>query len=484
MPKKTLLRNVITGKELQDKIMAGVDKIEQVASAAYGNSSGNVLIENRYGEPVVSHDGITNVANLVVSDPVENSAISIIRQASANTDTNAGDATTATIILACAAYRYWAKVVSEGTPIRTAQQQMKDAVAYIVDKLHEGSIKSDDVTMDDLKNVATVSAGDEALGKAVAYAIESVGKNGGITVVEQAKTQVDVDIINGFSFKSGLKAVALASDLQTIKTTYENPNIVVIPKPISKNDEILPILDRLVRAGRKHIVLIADVSGQALETIVSNKLSGKLDIAVVEPPMTKRDQFISDVAFYCNTKPYTDLPSNFDVDKHVGTVDSAYITMSETVLNGTHAKGLDEYAKSIEDEDRRQMLLGRTARIAVGASTQAERQDTKLRVDDAVCATRTAQTGGIVYGGGVALKDIANDKLPYLDTPFFMLTNSDKAPGAGVGIDIMTGKTGNMRELGVMDSLTAIKEAVENAHSAASQLLSIKVALPFSEDME
>ena len=272
-----------------------------------------------------------------------------------------------------------------------------------------------------------------------------------------------------------------------LKTVYDNPYVVVIPKQVTRNDDILPILDRLVRAGKRGIVLIADVSGQALETIVSNKLSGKLDIAVVAPLSNNRDEFINDVASYCNTKPFTGRADEFDVDKDAGSIDNAYITMNETVLNGTHAEWLDDYVANITDDKRRKMLTGKTSRISVGAATDVERHDLRLRVDDAVCAVRTAQSEGVCLGGGVELRNVASELgLDYLFTPYRILTgdeNYSDRPKTD-GIDTLTGKTGNMRELGILDSAKAIKEAVINAHSAASQLISITVALPFKEDME
>lgn len=497
MPKRNLVRNVIHGDELLDRIAHGVDCIELVATSAYGNNSGNVLIESRYGEPTVSHDGITNVASLVLDDAISNAAVSIIRQASSKTDANAGDATTLTILLACCAYRYWSSRINDGSPIRKVQVEMSMAVSGIINLIDAHKITNP--TMDDLRNVALVSAGSDSIAEGVIYAVEQAGDNGSVTVVEQLEPRIDVDVIKGLSFKSGLTAVALAKDLQSLKTVYDNPYVVVIPKQVTRNDDILPILDRLVRAGKRGIVLIADVSGQALETIVSNKLSGKLDIAVVAPLSNNRDEFINDVAFYCNTKPFTGRADEFDVDKDAGSIDNAYVTMNETVLNGTHAEGLDDYVANITDDKRRKMLTGKTSRISVGAATDVERHDLRLRVDDAVCAVRTAQSEGVCLGGGVELRNIASELgLDYLLTPYQILTGESLPPvrveldenevvsyrPKTDGIDTLTGKAGNMRELGILDSAKAIKEAVINAHSAASQLISITVALPFKEDME
>lgn len=487
MPKRNLIRNVISGDELHQRMANGVDKISLVASSAYGNNSGNVLIENRYGEPTVSHDGITNVASLVSNDPIENATISIIRQASAKTDAKSGDATTLTIMLACYAYRYWSNfMTSNNMPVRKVQSAITKTTNDIIDYIDKHTIT--DPSDVDLLNVANISAGDKSIGEAVFYAVEqSGGKDGSVTVVEQPEPRIDVDIIEGFSFKSGLVAVALAKDLQSIKTVYDNPCVVVIPSQITKNDDILPILDRLVRAGKNGIVLIADVSGKALETIVANKLSGKLDIAVVNPPAdSSRDEFMNDVAYYCSTKPFTKRAEDFDVESDTGTVDNAYITMNETVLNGTH-NDLQSYVASMTDDKRIKMLTGKTARISVGAATPVERQDLKLRIDDAVCAVKTAQTDGVCYGGGVTLRNAAKElQVGYLAYPYLCLTGDKEydTRDDDWGIDTLNDTNGNIRAMGIMDSAKAIKEAVINSHSAVAQLISITVALPFMEDME
>ena len=210
MPKRNLVRNVIHGDELSDRIAHGVDCIELVATSAYGNNSGNVLIESRYGEPTVSHDGITNVASLVLEDAISNAAVSIIRQASSKTDANAGDATTLTILLACCAYHYWSNKINDGSPIRKVQVEMSMAVSGIINLIDSHKIANP--TMDDLRNVALVSAGSDSIAEGVIYAVQQADDNGSVTVVEQLEPRIDVDVIKGLSFKSGLTAVALAKD--------------------------------------------------------------------------------------------------------------------------------------------------------------------------------------------------------------------------------------------------------------------------------
>lgn len=478
MPKRNLIRNIINGDEVQDAIRDGIGHIYKVALASYGANSGNVLIEHRYGEPLVSHDGITNVNNLIVEDAVENAAVSIVRQASEKTNRNAGDSTTLTIVLTKLAYDYWS---GQGLSPRHAQRAMTAFANDVVKAIREKRIEC---TPELLQQVSRVSSGDEAIGALVADAVAKVGQNGSVTVVETPDNIISSEVIDGFTFKKGIRVPALADDLQTLKSRYENPAIIVLPKLISKNDDILPILDKAIRAEKTPIVLIADVSGQALETIVANKLKGVLNIAVVEPPVNDRDAFMSDVAKYASTKQYTGRPDDFEVEEYVGTVESVNITLSETTLNGCKTPDeLETYLADIESTERRERLLGKTVRIAVGAPTQAERQELKLRVEDAVCAAQTAFEYGVLPGGGVFLRDY--DPSGYLAKPFELLTNLTASDfTAGEGIDIEFDKKVNVVEAGIVDSAKAIEEAVTNAHSAAASLLSIRLALPFTEDME
>lgn len=478
MPKLNLVRDIISGDEVQDALRDGISAIYKVALASYGANSGDVLIEHRYGEPLVSHDGITNVNSLIIEDAVENAAVSIVRQASEKTNRNAGDSTTLTIVLTKLAYDYWS---GQGLSPRHAQRAMQEYANQVVQSIREQRIEC---TPELLQQVSRVSSGDEAIGSLVADAVGKVGQNGSVTVIETPDNIISSEVIDGFTFKKGIRVPALSDDLQTLKTRYENPAIIVLPKLISKNDDILPILDKAIRAEKTPIVLIADVSGQALETIVSNKLKGVLNIAVVEPPVNDRDAFMSDVAKYASTKQYTGRPDDFEVEQYVGTVESVNITLSETTLNGCKTPDeLETYLNDIESTERRERLLGKTVRISVGAPTQAERQELKLRVEDAVCAAQTAFEYGVLPGGGVFLRDY--DPSGYLAKPFEILTDKSASDyTTGQGVDIEYGKDVDVVQAGIVDSAKAIEEAVTNAHSAAAKLLSIRLALPFAEDME
>ncbi len=488
MPKRNLVRTIIKGDDLQQKIKAGIDQIYEVALASYGVSSGNVMIEHRYGEPLISHDGITNIGKLVLEDPIENSAASIVRQASEKTNRDAGDSTTLTVVLTKLAYDHWSRFTA---PPRIVQARMLNFAESVRSQILTRSIA---VTEDTLRGVSRISAGDEAMGDLVYDAVKKVGGVGGVTVVEVAEPTISSEVIDGFTFKKGLKAIALANDMQAIKSRYDDPAIVVMSKLLSKNDDVIPVLDKVMRAGHSKIVLIADVSGQALETIISNRIGGAIDIAIVEPPMVDRDIFLNDLAAYASTKQYSGSAEDFNVEEFVGSADSVYITLSETTINGVKdKKAFKAYTKEITDKKRLDQLHGKTVKISVGAPTQAERQELKLRIEDAVCAAQTALEYGVLPGGGTFLRDY--DREGYLSMPFRILTDLMPAEGdvrmpempykPGQGMDIFTGKlVDDMVAAGIVDSAKAIEEAVVNSHSAAAQLLSVRLALPYVEDME
>ena len=482
MPKTQLVRNIISGDEVQDAIRDGVNAIYKVALASYGANSGNVMIEHRYGEPLISHDGITNVGKLVLEDATENAAVSVVRQASEKTNRDAGDSTTLTIVLTKLAYDHWSK---QGLTPRATAAAINDFTNRVVEHIR-ASKKA--VTPETLQAVSRISAGDHAIGDLVFDAVQTVGSQGGITVVETAVPQISSEIIEGFTFKKGLKAVALANDIQALKSRFEDPAIVVMTRLVSKNDDIMPILDRVVRSGKTNILLVADVSGQALETIIRNKLEGRLDIAIVEPPTNDRDAFLSDLAQYASTKVFAGSAADesFDVQEYVGSAESAYVTLSETTINGCQTPDeLEAYCENIDEKHRLEMLQGKTVRISVGAPTQAERQELKLRIEDAVCAAQTAHEYGVLPGGGTFLRDF--DPNGYLAKPFQILTNTpdDMTWKPGEGINITTDEVhDSVYEAGIVDSAKAIEEAVINSHSAAAQLLSVRLALTYAEDME
>ena len=468
MKRADLVRSIVRGDALRDRINAGIESIRDVAKSSYGNRSGNVLIENRYGEPVISHDGITNVANLIVSDPVENAAISIARQASDKTDQEAGDATTFSVLLTCFGYDYWARKIAEGRAIRDVQSSIDVATDRIVSRLREKKIELKPEDEGILLNVAQTATGSSSLARIICEAKKIAGSNGSIVVVETTDENTVLSRVDGFSYDNGFSVVALADDMQSLKSDFKNPAVIVVAKPCVKNDDIMPILSVVAKNSHAPIILVGDVRGEALESVVANKIGGKVRIAVIAPPAIERDEFLNDVAVYSGTRVFSGDVANFNLKDYVGSVDEAHITVRNATLNGSHNPDLVSYAESVTDDVRRKRLLGVTAKIEVGAPTEAERRELRLRVDDGVCAVETASTHGVIVGGGTTMKDISNElaDYKYLTDASYSLLSSSRLSLAD----------------GVVDSAYAIERAVINAHSAIKQLISIELALPFANE--
>ena len=260
MPKTNLVRNVVTGDDLTSKIKSGLTKIYDTAICAFGANSGNVLIENRYSEPTVSHDGITNIASLQVADSIENAAISIARQASAKTDLKAGDGTTLTVVLIKLTYDNYRPMSKDISP-RELNNLIDHDTLDILKKLDAVTIKPSDLTDKDYYNIALTATGDGRLAQAVDLAVTN-SDGGAIAVAEQEFPHIDVDIVEGFAFTQGLTTIALANDLTSFKSYYDNPLIIVLPKTVKTDSDIIPILERAIKfKPGQGIILIADVIG-------------------------------------------------------------------------------------------------------------------------------------------------------------------------------------------------------------------------------
>lgn len=511
MSKKSLQRIIVSGEDLENKIEAGVRKIGQVALASYGVNAGNVMVNMRFGEPLVSHDGITNIGKLVLPDDTENAAVSIIRQAAEKTNRIAGDATTLTTILTCELYRYYKGEQSsyyygEAKGGYSSTKLLMDAMnadcARIIDRL-EGMIqKADDYT---LKHIAKTSTGDDAMAALVYESIMGAGDYGSVVIVESAEPVIRNEVISGATFTKGIKTPALVNDPNTLKTNYNKCAVVVLDGLYTKSGEILPILEQVVMANRREklpIVIIGDVSGQALETVISNHRNGVIDVAIVEPELENRDTFLDDIATYCGAKVYVPGGAKFD-ESYIGSAESAAITLTTTTIEAGDASReacasrvaaiKTQLANALDNKERvaleRRLAIldGKSVKIYVGANTQAERQESKLRIEDAVCAVKAAKDSGTLPGGGVALRMVAHETdLPVLARPFCFLNNYDDEPSEvdvpyNIGFDIVNGNMGEMRSMGIVDSALAIEEAVSNAYSAAQSLLTVKVALEFAE---
>jgi chaperonin GroEL len=488
MPKRELIRDVITKDTLNKKIFNGVEKAYNLAKTSYGANSGDVLLEYRYGEPLVSHDGITNLGALIVEDPVENGVISIIRQASERTNQKAGDATSLTTILTKHACDYYATL---NLSPRELQKQIQFDFDDILARLEHQKIE---YSPDILATVCATSANDVEIGEMVADCLLEAGESGGVITQEVPDVYTSPKIVDGLTIDRGLKSIAFVNDSVSMKTTLKDAPVVVLGALIDQDREIEPILQTLLRMDYKQFVMIGDISGSALQLLIDMERKGVIDCIVITPEPTHRDIVLEDIASYTGGEVFSGDPLDFG-EKYIGKAEEVVATVQDMTISGgkgdmkkivealTLKRDNEQNSKDKLIIDKRlAMLTGKTVKILVGAPTQAERQEQRLRIDDAICAGRMVMKYGAVIGGGVALKNIGFPN--YLNRPFEDITGKDCVDYEEFnhGFNLATGKDFTTPE--VLDSLVAIQEAVRNSLSATSKILSIQTALVYKHDLE
>ena len=510
MGQKLYVREIVDGENLRDGIHTGITKVFQVARTAYGAAAGNVMIENRADVPTISHDGVTNIATLEADDPIEDMAISVVKQASKRTNDTAGDGTTLSAILAYHLYMYAeTSLIKEKHMSRAAAA--KKIRSYIPDILSAIDARTKrEITDKNLRGVCEISAGDPGLGALVYDVISKIGLFGGVNVIYTGTSSTSVDFVDGVYVEAGAKDEMFFND-QTSKESVMKPQedadgvpVVILGATIARQDEMVPIIEKIMQNRLKQVLIFGNVINDALK-FLSTIPKPVLDIMVVAPPANGFSNNLEDVALYSGGKVFRGEPKDWAPDM-LGFVDTATITRNQTTIMGGKGANSKELKQAIEKikkqrdsvapnrrleyENRIARLTASIANIYVGGASDTERKETKLRIDDAVCAAKTALTGGIVAGGGVCLRDIGEKlKLPYLKMPYLdLLLNSDADPTMlrakceiGEGFDLLTHKKHNMVRANIIDPAIVVREAVINSHSVVAQLITTNMALAFKE---
>jgi chaperonin GroEL len=502
-------RTVIFRDEAQDKIRSGAKKVYEVAKAAYGASAGNVLLEKPYGEPVLSRDGVTNVRDLYLEDNVENQVVRAIVQASKKSNEVVGDGTTAVVILSYHLLLEAQKRVAGGiNPMIVAKELQESGVKAMeyIDSI------SKPCTNDLLLKAATVSAGDEAIGELITESITEVGSNGGVIVEEVKSLGIYNEIVEGFYFQKGFKDPRLINNYARLMSEYENVHILLSDKPLNTIDDIAPLLDEILENGIKKLVIIGDVEGDALTTLAYNKATQGLDVTVVDPPVIgSRTLFLEDMAILTGGKVLYQGFNNDDFsEEYLGAAQKVVIKPHDTTIIGGDGDPeliqmrLDELQKQLKIsdhpddiaaiKDRISKLTGKVAIIRVGGAIDFERVETKLRVDDAVCAVQAAVRGGVVAGGGTALARVTGTNFDQaFQQPFRQLVDNaglnpeellfktlEKPYGYGYNLKDITDKPVDLFKSGVVDPTLVIKEVITNATSVVSRLITTSAAVVFA----
>lgn len=498
MGKPALNRICVTGEKLQQGISKGVDTIYQVAKTAYGCKGGNVMIEHRATAPTISHDGVSNLEELEVADPIEDMAIKVIKQSSRRTNETAGDGTTLSAILSYHLYQWAMGKIKDGKNPVDVAKDIEGAVPYILNQIDKNTIK--ELTPELLKGACIISAGDEGLGELIYDVVSEVGEFGGINVSYVGSLGVSTNIVKGMYIPSGYEDAKLINDLDGNRSVLENTPVIILSSTITRQDEIIPILENIRTHNYQKAVFFADIAGDALKVLELNR---NFDACVVKPQSNSYEVLLKDVALYTGGKVYSGNPTEYKLQEFAGMADSITITQRETTILGGKGdpKEIDKVVKDLkaklakaEPQDRAFLeariarLTANVATIYVGGASAVERGEVKLRVDDAVCAAKSALAGGVVAGGGVCLRDISEElSIPYLKEPYLdLLENSnlrDDVFAKNVGYNLKTRVADNMFSQSIIDPAIVIREAVINSHSVVAKLITTQMALAY-EDRE
>lgn len=495
MGKPTLNRTLATGDELKEGISKGLETIYKVALTAYGVNGGNVMIERRASAPTISHDGVSNLEELEVEPAIEDMAIKVIKQASQRTNETAGDGTTLSAILSYHLYQWAMDRIKEGKSPVAVSKEIEANIPDILDAIDACTTKK--LSPELLKGACIISAGDEGLGELIYDVVSQVGEYGGINVSYVGSLGVSTNIVKGMYLPSGYLDPKLINDLDGNRSVLSEVPVVILSSTITRQDELLPILEHLRTHTFQKAVFFADITGDALKLLEMNR---NFDACVVKPQSSNYEVLLKDVALYTGGQVYSGAPADFNIG-YAGKAKTVTITQRETTILGGYGdekeidavvKDLKEKLSKAEPQDK-PFLEGRIARLTanvatiyVGGASAVERGEVKLRVDDAVCAAKSALAGGVVPGGGVCLRDIGNRLgLDYLTYPYFdLLENSaidNEKCAEGCGYDLKTKLVCDMVKNCLVDPAIVVREAVINSHSVVSKLITTQLALVYGD---
>ncbi len=502
------------------KILTGVQTLARAVSVTLGPKGRNVLIDKKFGSPKVTKDGVTVAKEIELPDPYENMGAQMVREVASKTADNAGDGTTTATVLAESIYREGLRSVASGANPIYVKRGIDKAVTSIVGELKKLSKKID--TREEIRQVATVSANwDATIGNMIAEAMDKVGKDGTITVEEAKSIETTLDVVEGMQFDKGYLSPYFATNHESMETVLEDPYVLLFEKKISSMKDLLPILQEVAKSGKPLLVVAEDVDGEALATLVVNRLRGTLNVCAVKAPGfgDRRKAMMEDIAILTNGRFITeDLGIKLENVKldDLGKAKRITVTKENTTIIEGAGKSSDiqgrvklirrQIEETSSDYDREKLqerlakLAGGVAVINVGAATETEMKERKDRLDDALHATRAAVEEGIVPGGGVALLRTAKvlEKLAgelegdevigarivrrAIESPLRCLCRNAGLDGAievqevmkskgNQGFNVATGQYEDLLAAGVVDPTKVTRTAIQNAASVAGLLL-------------
>lgn len=522
-----MAKQIIFSDEARAKLLSGVKKLSDAVRVTMGPKGQNVVLDKKYGSPVITNDGVTIAKEIELEEPFENMGAQLVKEAATKTNDVAGDGTTTATVLAYAIIAEGLRNVAAGANPMVMKIGIERAVELIVAELDR--IKKNITVREERAQVATISAQDPKVGELIADAMERVGPNGVITVEESQTLGMEIEHVEGMQFDNGYISPYMVTDPSRMEAVWEDPKILITDKKITSVQDVLPLLEKLAHSGKKELVIIAeDVEGEALATFVLNKLRGTFNVLAVKAPAfgDRRKEMLKDIAALTGGKVITDelglkldnatLEDLGEARKIVATKDNC------TLIEGKgKKKDIDARLKEIEvllDKttsefdreklvERRAKLSGGVAIIKVGAATEVELKEKKHRIEDAVQATKAAVEEGIVPGGGVALLQAAkilekvttasSDELTgvhivkkALEMPAWQIAENAGREGAVIVNEIRNAKPGcgfdaaenqmqmvNMVEKGIIDPTKVVRTALQTAASTGAVFLTTKAAI-------
>ncbi|MEY8255056.1 chaperonin GroEL [Clostridium perfringens] len=519
-----MAKTLLFGEEARRSMQAGVDKLANTVKVTLGPKGRNVILDKKFGSPLITNDGVTIAREIELEDAYENMGAQLVKEVATKTNDVAGDGTTTATLLAQAIIREGLKNVTAGANPILIRNGIKTAVEKAVEEIQK--ISKPVNGKEDIARVAAISAADEKIGKLIADAMEKVGNEGVITVEESKSMGTELDVVEGMQFDRGYVSAYMVTDTEKMEAVLDNPLILITDKKISNIQDLLPLLEQIVQAGKKLLIIADDIEGEAMTTLVVNKLRGTFTCVGVKAPGfgDRRKEMLQDIATLTGGVVISDEVGG-DLKEvtldMLGEAESVKVTKeSTTIVNG---RGNSEEIKNRINQIKLQLeattsefdkeklqerlakLAGGVAVVKVGAATETELKESKLRIEDALAATKAAVEEGIVPGGGTAYVNVINEvaKLTSdiqdeqvginiivrsLEEPMRQIAHNAGLEGsviiekvknsdAGVGFDALRGEYKDMIKAGIVDPTKVTRSALQNAASVASTFLTTEAAV-------
>ncbi len=514
-----MAKEIKFGAEARTALGRGVDQLTDTVRVTLGPKGRNVVLDKSFGSPLITNDGVTIAKEIELEDAFENMGAQLVKEVATKTNDVAGDGTTTATVLAQAMITTGMKNLEAGANPIILRKGMKKATDCAVEAIAKMSAKVNG--KEHIARVAAISAGDEEVGLLVADAMEKVSGDGVITIEESKTMQTELDLVEGMQFDRGYISAYMATDMDKMEATLENPYILITDKKISSIQEILPLLEQVVQSGAKLLIIAEDVEGEALTTLIVNKLRGTFNVVAVKAPGygDRRKAMLEDIAILTGGQVISSelgLELKDTTMEQLGRAKSVKVQKENTIIvDGEGEKDaiqarITQIKKQIEEttsdfdkeklQERLAKLAGGVAVIRVGAATETEMKEVKLRLEDALAATRAAVEEGIISGGGSAYihasKDVeklrdtlegdektgVNIVLKALESPLYniamnaglegsVVVNKVKDLETGMGFDVLKEEYVNMVNDGILDPTKVTRSALQNATSVAATLL-------------